>query len=157
MEDYKNYCVEKFKDLESFMSFMCAKTFKDSTGHLHSCIWHMEKDGKEIQVVVEFDEMDPYAGIYYGCRLEMSKDKNLFDLDKLKQFYYYNYWSLYNSGSISSMEDVFLKDEEHVDKKNKKIYWPFWIRLEEKYPIAQIMVGAYVIQKALKEQGWNLK
>lgn len=158
MGDYKDYCIEKFKNLESFMLMlsMCEKTFKDSKGHLRSYIWYMEKDGKEIQVVVEFDENEPYAGIYYGCRLEMSEDSNLFDLDQLKQFYYDNYWSLYNSGSISSMENVFLKDEEHEDKNNKKIYWPFWIRLEEKYPIAQVMVGAYVIREALKEQGWNL-
>ena len=114
------------------------------------------KNNIEIDVVIELDKKG-YCGIYYGCRAKEKNKQELisptFNIPKIKDDYFTNYWSIRNpSNSREDVEKVFLLDDGHTGKANGE-YWPFWIRLEEKYSIKEAVIASQVLIESLKNQG----
>jgi len=118
--------------------------------------WELSKKDIKIEVVIELDKKN-YCGIYYGCRTEKANEQSYIlskiDIFNIKEDYFKKYWSKRNPyNKRNDIENVFLLDDGHTSA-NK--YWPFWIRLEEKYSIDEAVIASQVIIESLKHQGWN--
>lgn len=154
MNDASQQWQEKWKDLCSLLPQQ-----KEIDGQ-NEVYYHrkLSKGKIEIEVVIELDKKG-YCGIYYGCRAYKNNEEELispiFDISKIKDDYFKNYWHERNSSnSRKDIENVFLLDDGHTGKAEGK-YWPFWIRLEEKYSIKEAVIASQVIIESLKNQGWT--
>lgn len=116
---------------------------------------NLKKNNTILSVVIEYDGSKPEYGIYYGIR---TKEGNLISneiLDVVKSDYYRKYWKNRNpTDSIDSVKNVFLPDNGEISEDGT--YWPFWIRLEEKYNIDEAFVGAKVIIESLVQQKFEI-
>lgn len=153
MNDASQQWQEKWKDLCSLLPQKKEIDVKNEV-YYH---WELSKESIKIEVVIEFDKKN-YCGIYYGCRTEKTNERNLIlskiDIPKIKDDYFAKHWSKRNSSSTrNDVESVFLLDDGHTSRDK---YWPFWIRLEEKYPIKEAVDASIIIMESLKAQGWTL-
>lgn len=152
MNDASQQWQEKWEDL---LLLLPQKEEKNSQNEVYYH-WELSKKGINIEIVIELDKKG-YCGIYYGCRTNKNNEVQLtsptFDISKIKDDYFKNYWHKRNpSNSRKDVENVFLLDDGHTGGDK---YWPFWIRLEEKYPIKETFIASQVIIESLKNQGWT--
>lgn len=150
MNDASQQWQEKWKELCSLLPQTKEIDVKNEV-YYH---WKLSKGEIIIEVVIELDKKD-YCGIYYGCRAQKSQKDiipSMFDVSIIKDDYFVNYWSIRNlSSGRNDVENVFLLDDGHTGGDK---YWPFWIRLEEKYLIKEAVIASQVIIESLKNQGW---
>lgn len=155
MNDAKQQWQEKWGHLRSLFEKV---KFNPSDNEDYYCYWNFSKDNIELEVVIEFDRRN-YTGIYYGCRAKKADESKftspIFDNSKIKDDYFKKYWSTRNpSNTREDMEHVFLLDDGTTGKETGT-YWPFWIKLEDKYPVIEAIVATEVIIASLKAQGWD--
>lgn len=105
-------------------------------------------------LAIEFDKQRPEFGIYYGIRTNKSIVLSDDVLNKLKQDYFNKYWRYRNPGSdMADMYNVFLPDDGDISEDGT--YWPFWIRLEEKYDLSEAIKGISAILYSFLQ--WNYR
>lgn len=106
-----------------------------------------------LEIVIELDEGRPAYGIYYGCRMQKGSDISDI-LQDIKQYFFEHYWEMRNPGfSINDLGNVFLPDKGKVSEN--ETYWPFWIRLEEKYDITEAIKAVETTLQILRQKGFE--
>ena len=129
---------------------------------------------KEIKydVQIEFNENHSETGIYYGLRASkiVDKPKNKTEREffketedqKWKEFIQLlrDEFSLFWNNQFISDKRILIAEncypENEKDKNNKNIvYWPLWIRLDEKEEIYHAISGIMVILKVLQDHNIN--
>lgn len=116
---------------------------------------NLKSDSIALSVVIEYDGGKPEYGIYYGLRTQKGNSVSNAILDAVKSDYCKNYWESRNpTDSIDCIKNVFLPDDGEISEDGT--YWPFWIRLEEKYDIDEAFAGIKVILDSFIRQGFEI-
>lgn len=116
---------------------------------------NLKNDNIALSVVIEYDGGKPEYGIYYGLRTPKGNSVSNAILDTVKSDYCINYWKNRNlTDSIDCVKTIFLPDDGETSEDGT--YWPFWIRLEEKYDIDEAFAGIKVILDSLIQQGFDI-
>lgn len=107
MNDASQQWQEKWEDLLLLLPQKEEKKFQNEVYYY----WELSKKGINIEVVIELDKKG-YCGIYYGCRANKNNEEQLtsptFDISKIKDDYFRNYWYERNlSNSRKDAENVF--------------------------------------------------
>lgn len=116
---------------------------------------NLKNNSITLSVVIEYDGGKPEYGIYYGLRTQKGNSISNVILDVVKSDYCINYWKSRNpTDSIDCIKNVFLPDDGEISEDDT--YWPFWIRLEEKYDIDEAFAGIKIIFDSLIRQGFEI-
>lgn len=103
-------------------------------------------------LLIEYETTKPEYGIYFGCKcdtwLEASTCGNT-----LKE----NIWGAYKKAVYTNiqveMEDVFLPHCE--DTSEEKLFWLFWIRLEEHLNVVDALKRLSILVDIFKKNNFN--
>ncbi len=118
------------------------------------CYGEFVKQGfKKCKVLLEFDQVNPAQGIYYGCQLEHNTDTTAI-IKKWESVTDYIKRDLALFWRSASTANNRILEWDFKDGNNHR-YWPIWIRLEENEDIFEAVKCVQIIIYSLKAQGFK--